>query len=306
MLLWDHPRIIFFQGHPPYCINSVPSVSITILLPSGYKATLPHFLLAAKLCSLLLSLYPSTIHFTLKMETARSSKTMVSYHNTTWCHNPENLDLNFHCHENLKSWMMIQFYLYQKITIIIMASIENDHHFRWWMCLLFPVCLRWHIEEMHNFLYMHVWIFCFSASDVWGFILSHIIYYNPHIQKSDVDRSGDLGDHTFWEMMHSTKNSCNIFTIEFVVFAVAPFCWNQQSHFSTFRREWTTWSVAGNVQQLAFHWRKGNQLHADMKLHMIIQLLMSVMDVHGFSVLHTWLFWLLTYSLIWNQALSVK
>jgi hypothetical protein len=32
---------------------------------------------------------------TLKMEAARSPKILVSYHNSTWCHNPEDLYLNF-------------------------------------------------------------------------------------------------------------------------------------------------------------------------------------------------------------------
>jgi hypothetical protein len=34
------------------------------------------------------------------MEAARSSEMLVSYHNTTWHHNPEEFDLNLHCHEN--------------------------------------------------------------------------------------------------------------------------------------------------------------------------------------------------------------
>jgi len=37
--------------------------------------------------------FPSAIHSTLKMEAARSSKMMVSYHITTQCQNQENYDL---------------------------------------------------------------------------------------------------------------------------------------------------------------------------------------------------------------------
>jgi hypothetical protein len=39
---------------------------------------------------------------TLKMETARSSETFVSYRNTTRHHNPEDFDLNLHRRKNLK------------------------------------------------------------------------------------------------------------------------------------------------------------------------------------------------------------
>jgi hypothetical protein len=40
---------------------------------------------------------------TLKTEAARSSETLVSYHNTKRRHNPEDRDLNLHHREDLSS-----------------------------------------------------------------------------------------------------------------------------------------------------------------------------------------------------------
>jgi len=43
------------------------------------------------------------LHFTLKMEAARSSEMLVFYHIITQHHNSEDHNTNFHHHENFKS-----------------------------------------------------------------------------------------------------------------------------------------------------------------------------------------------------------
>jgi hypothetical protein len=61
--------------------------------------------------------FSSAIHFTLKMEAAKSSKTLVLYRTITQHHNPEDLDLTLHCHENLifKEKLLVKTSFFQKL-----------------------------------------------------------------------------------------------------------------------------------------------------------------------------------------------
>jgi len=52
------------------------------------------------------------LHFTLQMEEAWSSETLVLYHINTLCHDPEDYDLTFHHHENLISCIGSQLILW--------------------------------------------------------------------------------------------------------------------------------------------------------------------------------------------------
>jgi hypothetical protein len=78
-------------------------------LPTGCQTLSPP-ILPAYICAT----FPSTIRFTLKMEAAWASETLVSYHIITWHENPEHRDLHHEvCTVSCSTltrihWMMIQ------------------------------------------------------------------------------------------------------------------------------------------------------------------------------------------------------
>jgi hypothetical protein len=87
-----------------------PSTSSITILSHFLLAARPPFLASywlldsALLYTPCLYLCPflSTIHLTLKMEAARSSKALASYHSITQHNNPEDCVVNLHHHENLE------------------------------------------------------------------------------------------------------------------------------------------------------------------------------------------------------------
>jgi len=54
--------------------------------------------------------------FSMKMEAARSSETWVSCHINIQCHNPEDLNMNLHSHENLKSHISTRWVQIMKLS----------------------------------------------------------------------------------------------------------------------------------------------------------------------------------------------
>jgi hypothetical protein len=80
-------------------VSSSSFLSNPVVLPREGFAQFP-------VGSYFLLLHPDPLaaitHFTLKMDVAMSSETLVSYHNTTRRHNTEDLDLNYYRRENLK------------------------------------------------------------------------------------------------------------------------------------------------------------------------------------------------------------
>jgi len=108
--LQSSPAFQYLQQLDGYT-NPLPSYPSISIIPTSYwlpDCPFPSILTARPWHPLVLQAYTyalslSAIHFTLKMEAARSSEMLVFYCSITWHYNPED-DLNLHCHENLESY----------------------------------------------------------------------------------------------------------------------------------------------------------------------------------------------------------
>jgi hypothetical protein len=90
----NFPLILWYQRKATICNPLQPLVAVAarLPLPTSYWLVNSASLLCSKPISMLV--FPTASHFTLKMQAARSSETLVSYHNITQHHILEDFDMN--------------------------------------------------------------------------------------------------------------------------------------------------------------------------------------------------------------------
>jgi len=118
-------------------------------LPTAPDVTLPPFILPV----LYIYSLTSSTHFTLKMDAAWYSETLVSYHNITWCQNTEDLDLNIHRRVNLKSRFFLIYHPLSTLSKNFKVFINTFYITFFLYCLLHTWTT---LEYLHLFQRFHL------------------------------------------------------------------------------------------------------------------------------------------------------
>jgi len=118
--------------------------------------------------------YPTTTVHGLKMEAARFSETLISYHNSTRRYNPEDLNLNVHLCESLKSRVISVLFTFSR-TFSLRCSLISLSRLSTVPRVVSPLrvgeeCVL-RISSLCNFHYRPV-ILSFLNQNIWEFFSS--------------------------------------------------------------------------------------------------------------------------------------
>jgi len=135
--------------------------------------------------------------YTLKVEAARCSETLISYPNT-WCHNPENLNLNLHCDENLIPHVS----LYCSTYCVSHMACDN------------PSNISVYFSTNYNYITIRKFTVCLSPSFLPTVHYSHSLCFpQGHSATSSVEGCQRQGNHTIFFSSKQTQATSVPFSV---------------------------------------------------------------------------------------------